>query len=337
MARNDREREGLQGPVRVCVETTEPSGGKAYSVEITYNVAGNLLTTRGIPETWSRARTYDELGRLAKISDVQSDELKHETFYSYNDDGRVSAIKTVGNEEQLKKGGGFTMPIDALFEARDEFVAPFSGTLRILYNDLGQATELHTFDVEGQLVSKAFRVYDPNGWMIEETETRESPDFRFPESIPPETRAEMKPEELEFAKRMFERFRQIGRTRKSFTYDAKGQLVKGRLETLAMIVTRSITYNEKGGIAETRRGIARNDDFFHGPHGINAILALRGSKETAKSVPADWPVRAENRTALEKYDYIRYDEHGNWTEQKGTLQSGPLEQVVLKRRTLSYF
>jgi RHS Repeat len=337
MAKNDREKEGLLGPVHVCVETSERDQGNSQSVETTYDVAGNLLTTRGIPETWMRTRTYDELGRLTKISNVQSGELEDETFYSYDEAGRVSTIKTVGNGEHLRKGGTFAIGMSALLEDREEFMVPFSGTLHILYNHLGQATELHKFDAGGQLVSKAFRAYDLNGWIVEETEIVERADLRSLESIPAETRAEMKPEELELARRMLERFREMGKTRKSFSYDAKGRLVQATFQTAVVIMSRSLSYNEKGDKTEARTATERNNDFFTGPYGINKIRELTGSKDASGSAPASWPLPFEDRMHLEEYDYARYDEQGNWMERKATLQSGAHVSTAVTRRTLSYF
>jgi hypothetical protein len=334
--KNDRERNGLRGSVRVCVEITEQEGSSAYTIETTYDDAGRLLTSRGIPETWMKTQTYDERGRLTKVSSVESGELKDEIFYSYDEAGRVTAIERKGNEEFVREGGSIVMPIDAFLENREGFMAPLTGTLKILYNELGQAMELRTFDVQGHLLKKAFRVYDANGRIIEETETHERADLQFPEGIPADERAKMKPEELEFAKRMFERHGEMGKTRRSFTYDAKGQPVQMRWQNMAMITVMSITYNDVGDKTETRVTFERNNDFFTGPDGINKILELKGSKESSDSIPATRCFPFEGRMHLQKCDYSLYDEHGNWTEQKGTLQSGPQISTVVKRRTLSY-
>ncbi len=67
---SDREKAGLRGPVRKCIEESNLPDGSKYSTASEYSPDGSLLTTRmGNPDgsEWITSRTYHAEGRLAKV------------------------------------------------------------------------------------------------------------------------------------------------------------------------------------------------------------------------------------------------------------------------------
>src|SRR6266480_2485577 len=66
---SDREKAGLHGPVRTCVEETPLPDGKSHLTTTEYDPDGRLLTFRSTNSDgtkWIVTRTYDADGRLTK-------------------------------------------------------------------------------------------------------------------------------------------------------------------------------------------------------------------------------------------------------------------------------
>ena len=107
---SDREKAGLHGPVRTCVdETIDPRGGKS-TITTEYGPDGRLLISRRTysdGSEWIRTQTYDSGGRVAKIVSGKIDEIGVESLYSCDESGR---LLTLTNHPQ--KGGRIDFQYD---------------------------------------------------------------------------------------------------------------------------------------------------------------------------------------------------------------------------------
>src|SRR5271163_247525 len=87
---SDRDKAGLRGPVKTCVEE-----GTKYLITTEYSSDGKLLTTRTTntdgPE-WVSTRTYDADGRLTKTIWGKVGEPGNESVYAYDGTGRLLSI-----------------------------------------------------------------------------------------------------------------------------------------------------------------------------------------------------------------------------------------------------
>ena len=88
----EREKAGLRGPVKTCVEETSYPTGKALTTT-EYDLDGRLLETRISNPDGSEsvaAKTCDADGRLVKASSGKSDEPATESLYTYDERGRLA-------------------------------------------------------------------------------------------------------------------------------------------------------------------------------------------------------------------------------------------------------
>jgi len=86
---SDREKAGLHGPVRTCVEETILPDGKSYLTAREYGPDGRTLAARSSNSDgteWIVTRTYEADGPLTKIVSGNSRESGLESVYTY--DGR---------------------------------------------------------------------------------------------------------------------------------------------------------------------------------------------------------------------------------------------------------
>src|SRR5713101_8761286 len=89
---SDREKAGLRGPARTCIEENNLPDGREYWNTTEYSPDGRLLTTRARnPDgsEWLTARTYHADGRLAKIVSGKLGEPGTETVYAYSETGKL--------------------------------------------------------------------------------------------------------------------------------------------------------------------------------------------------------------------------------------------------------
>jgi hypothetical protein len=86
----DREKAGLRGPVRICVEENiYPTG--IVSITSKYAIDGKLLVSRTSHRDgseWTTTDTYDVDGRLAKVVGGKLGEPGLESLYAYDVAGR---------------------------------------------------------------------------------------------------------------------------------------------------------------------------------------------------------------------------------------------------------
>jgi hypothetical protein len=122
---SDREKAGLRGPVKTCVEeTTGPPDSAKYSTTTEYSPDGRLLTTRNTNSDGSesiRTQTYDVDGRLTKTMWGKVGEPGDESLYSYDKTGRPLTITSYPEK---------------------------SGRIDFQYDEQGRKTSIQNFDPE---------------------------------------------------------------------------------------------------------------------------------------------------------------------------------------------
>ena len=337
----DREKAGLRGPVRSCMQEYEQRDLYRHSTETIYDVVGNLLVIRSLqpsPQDWVSTRTYDATGRLTKISSGKSGEPPAETFYTYDKSGRVSEIQAATNEEIVRQGATATA-MDLSWDAsKEEMPAPTSGKVRALYDDAGHPSELQSFDTRGHLVCKLIRIYDANGRIIEENQILENPGQVFAQGIPTGQMAKFSDKQLYG---LNEAMKVILRGRKgtgvSYSYDSHGRLAEVRQRNFAFETTTAISYNEHGDKSEARVSLGPNNVIPPGGCRIDGNGTIIPSEQLPKSASLPSPFGANGDAYLYTYDYEGYDNYGNWTEQRKVMRMGPETTTIVHRRTLTYF
>jgi hypothetical protein len=343
----DREKAGLRGPVRICMQEYEHRGDYRHSTETTYNVVGNLLVSRSIhaeSQEWVSTWTYDATGRLSKISSGKSGEPPTRTlFYTYDGSGRVSEIQAgeiqaVANGEIVKQGVGATAMDLSWDGPKEEMPQPTSGKVRALYDDVGHTTEFQSFDTQGRLVCRLVRTYDANGHIIEEDQILENPGQLFAQGIPTEQMAKFSEKQLHG---LNEAMKVILRGRKgtgvSYSYDAHGRLAEVRQRNFAFETTTAISYNEHGDKSEARVSLGPNSVIPPGGCRIDENGTIIPSEQLPNSASQPWPFGANGYAYLYTYDYEGYDNYENWTQQRKVMQMGPETTTIVHRRTLTYF
>lgn len=332
----DREKAGLRGPVRACKEIFEQGAANHHTTETVYDLQGRLLTTRAIYASaeWTSTRTLDGAGRVIKIISGGPDGQQSETSYRYDERGRVSEITTTRSQISRQ---ATAVAMDLAWEhAQDEIPVPVSGTVRILWDDVGHPAELQTLDEEGRIVFRSIRTFDAQGDILEEKQFHENLGPPLLEKLPAEHREKMNEKELEALNRammtVISGKRGAGT---SYSYDAQGRLAEVRQRNFVVEVTTAITYNDHGDRAEARMTLQPNNAIpLSGISQIDKGGELVPSKVDSKPRSFPFPLDA---TYVYKYDYSRYDEYGNWTEQRKTIQMGSDTYTINYSRTLSYF
>lgn len=338
---NDREKVGLRGPVRSCMNEYGQGDLYTHSIETIYDAAGNLLVTRSIhPESqdWVSTRTYDATGRLTKISSGKSGEPPAETLYTYDESGRVSEVQAAANEEIFKQGGAVKAMDLSWDEPKEEIPPPTSGKVRVLYDDRGHPTELQLFDTQGHLVCRLVRTYDANGRIIEEGQILENPGQLFAKAMPTEQAAKFNDEQLHA---LNEALKGLLRGRKGtgvfYSYDAQGHLAAVCQRNFAFETTTAISYNEHGDKSEARVSLGPNNVIPPGRCSIDENGTIIPSEQVPSSTSLPLPFGANGVVYLYTYGYEGYDNCANWTQQRKVMRMGPETTTIVHRRILTYF
>ena len=360
----DREKAGLRGSVKTCVEETTYNAGKSlttteYSLDgslltthannpdgswvttQTYDAEGRLLTTRFMLPGFSdlvTSRSYDAAGRLVQISSGRAEERPTVTLYTYDETGRVAEVRCTG--EKLPPTKGAVMAMDLSTDApTGEIHVGVGGTVTAHHDEGSQRTELKWFDSQGRLVARSFRAYDANGRINEETGSLENPAQLFLENMTAEQRAMINDKHLEA---MNQGVKLMMRGRKgtgiSYSYDALGRVAEVRRRDVVFEVVTTISYNEHGDKSEELVTYAPN--LALSSFSVNQDGALVPEYPGGVSDPPPLLKRAFQNNITE-YRY-EYDQNDNWTERTTvrrhvveSSESG--EQSTVYRRTLTYF
>ena len=289
---SDREKAGLHGPVRTCVEETIFPDGKPYLTTTEYDPDGRLLTFRNANSDgagWSTTKTYDVDGRLTRTISGNSREPGLESVCTYDGAGRLLSITNSPREgdridfhfdEQGRKTATQSFDLKTLERARTTAYAvsaweaadsgsgvPIGGRLISIYDGHDEPAEARIVGPTGNLVTRLVRTYDADGRVIEENEERENPGLMFANMFSPEERAKLGDKGMEAlnkgAKAMFSGLRGTGTT---YTYDARGRIIESRERNFVFEKITTILYNAQGDRAEERRTIG---------HGIQIVAVDR--------------------------------------------------------------
>ena len=340
-APSDREKAELRGPVKSCVEeTTYPAATGPNGLPITpwtswsetdYDEEGHILARlyrNPDGSAWTVRNTYDASGKLIKTTSGKDGAPSDATHYAYDDQGRLTSITTNGAppvtfhyDEQGRKTKVQTSRAEdyranvgtagAPFEAAD--MPPNlegGGTATTKYDENDRPTGVEVRNAQGELISRAVRVYDDQGNVKEDKQILDDPI----NILPAEVRAKIASEpgqadalraQLTQAMGGHEGFSSIG-----YTYDAQGRVIEQAQQFFNQVERVETTYNEQGDVAGEKR-----------------LSTQAGEQEQLPQTPET------------RFTY-HYDQHGNWTE-KITLQStsarGAFEPCDSARRTLTYF
>lgn len=339
---SDRERQGLRGLVKMCVEEETHFGlnGKndnniPQSLHTNeYDIEGRLVGTRWRnPDgsEWVTRRIYDASGHLQKTESGKEGEPKAETVYSYDDQGRLLKISAnSGNpitfhydEHGRKTKVQTSRPSDYrpnVASGGDPFEAadvppnlPDGGTATTIYDEQDRPSEIQVRNLQGDLISHAVRIYDKQGRVTEEKEFVDNSEML----IPAEVRKEIKTS---------------GESMDEF----RAQLAKfvGGPQGMHSV---AYTYDEQGRTTHLRRNIFNHErddiETTYNDHGDSAGEITRSSSEDTEGEAI-----RRNQYSDTRYSY-RYDTHGNWTERTTSFRNSPdqaFQTLSTTRRTLTY-
>lgn len=326
---SDREKAGLRGPVKSCLEGF---------TETIYDEAGRLLTTRHMnpgSSDWVSTRSYDEAGRLTKIISGKAGELASETLYAYDEKGRVAEVRNVkAGELPNRKGVLVAMDFSGDPPEGGIDVAP-GGTVTALHDELGQWTELSLFDDQGRLRAKSVRKYDANGRIIEESISLENPSLLFVNKIAevPGMKLDDKQQEA-----LNKGLKLVLGGRKGtgvwYSYDSQGRIAEVCRRNIGVEAITEVSYNEHGDKSEERVTVGPNNAL---PAGVAYSFQENGTPRPSGPVQDNTPPElSRGMKYLYTYEYRGYDGRGNWTEMTKVHKIGPEEYVGNSRRTLTY-
>jgi hypothetical protein len=195
---------------------------------------------------------------------------------------------------------------------------PGGGTATTVYDEHDRPTEIQAHDAQGELVSRAVRIYDAQGNVSEEQQILDNPET----IIPAKSR-------LEFLK-------------------SSGTSLQGLREELTKLMggktgpySIAYEYYTQGRVERTRRRIFNKEDMIentYNEHGDKTLEITRtkqiGSDGEQSVSGANLPLYSEVR-----YSY-QYDHHGNWTEELVSCRSSPdgtFESSTRRQRSLTYY
>ena len=142
-----------------------------------YSPAGLLLKVTSGKEGESAIETvsrYDDQGRLQSTTNPRSPD--NPIMFRYDSDGRKTRVAIVPPADNPPGTRAVSMSPDAFFESPEK--APNlsdGGTAITLFDVNDRLTEVQLHDALGAIVSRAARVYDDHGNIIEERQTMDDP------------------------------------------------------------------------------------------------------------------------------------------------------------------
>jgi YD repeat-containing protein len=359
---SDREKAGLRGPVKSCVEErTALSDANKYSTTTEYSPDGRLLTSRSTNSDgseWVRTLTYDADGRLAKTISGKMGEPGAETLYTYDEAGRLlttnSPEKDGGMDflydEQGSKTTIQTFDLNTLQKAQntsfigspwDAAVAagvgvPIGGKITTIYNDKDLPTEAQVRDGQGLIVTRIVRSYDANGRIIEEKQIQENPMSLFADKFGAEGQPQPTAAQLE-AMNTAMKTMLSGRNGAGtwYAYDDQGRVTEMRERNFWFEKVTITSYNEHGDKSVEVETLTNNSTF---PVGVAFSMDENGA--LVQSNPAAKPTELPDSLFGERkasYAYHQYDGYGNWTQQTVNHESSFGEASSIFRRMLMYY
>jgi hypothetical protein len=357
---SDREKAGLRGPVRTCVEETILPEDRTHSITTEYGADGRLLTLRTIHSDgteWIRTQSYEADGRLAKTVYGNSREPGLESVYSYDGVGRLVTITNSPYEgdridfqfdeqgrktatqrfdpKTLERAQKTAYGISAWDAAGSGAGVPIGGSILSIYDGHDEPAEARVLAPGGQTVVRFVRTFDANGRVIEENQERENPGLMFAERLSSEDRARIDDKEMEALNRaattLLSGLRGTGTT---YTYDSRGRMIASCERNFVFEKVTTILYNAQGDQAEERTTITSNSVI---PVGAEYSIDENGTFVPSQpEVEGLAPAGVPNENFEIHYCY-QYDSYGNWVEQTVKHGSGPDEPLSVQRRKLTYY
>jgi len=328
-----RERDGLRGAVKTCVEDAPTHHGRSVTSK-EYGLDGELLSVRsemdGQPlysfsaSDWLDTDVRDSQDRMVKKVYGRRGEPARENLYSYDDGGRLQTF-TISEHSRTE----FHYPVDGgkisvqtfdpktiegirgaadagsgWYEAEMGVGVPMGGNVTMIYDSGDRPTEMQVRSADGQLVTRMVRTYDAQGRLTEEKYLEQNLDLLMLDSMPPEKRASLSPDQIQ---QLHEFFGSLGKAERgtTFTYDDQGRVTETRERNFVFDKTTSILYNEPGD-----------------------KIRERITFQSVRSERSHWPPDSDIRNAYQ------YDTHGNWTKRTETRADG---SSAVTRRVLTYY
>jgi hypothetical protein len=344
---SDREKAGLRGPVRMCVEETgAPPSSSKLSFSTEYSTDGRLLTSRNAnPDGsgWVRTLTYADDGRLGKTVSGKIGEPGVESLYAYDESGRLISITNDPEkgcrtdfhyDEEGPKTSTQTFGPDTIRAKHAAFGVPVGGNITTIYNSKNQSTETQTLDSQGRIVTRIVRTYDINGQLVEEKPVLENPALMFVATSGIEGQPQPSTAQLEGMNKAM-RAMMGGRngTGTSYSYDAQGRVTETRVRNFMFDKVTTTSYNEHGDKSAEVETMTDNSNF---PFGTAVSVDESGTIIPDNRVAtAQLPDSLFNETKV-SFDYL-YDSYGNWTEEttNRSFQFGVGPSI--RYRTLTYY
>jgi hypothetical protein len=353
LLKSDRERAGLHGPVKTCIEDYQ---GR-FSVTSEYTIDGRFLSRRSASAdspTWQSTHVYDAEGRVSKVVSGKLGEPELESIYTYDESGRIISITNVPEKgcrvdfqydsqdrkqatqtfapetlERLKSG----VSVEGSFwsaAVRCGVGVPVGGKIITIYDDNQLPTESEILDGAGRVVRRFVRITDGEGRTIEEKWIWETPPANFLDQIPSEQRARLSPAEIQQEKEFFANLygREDGM---SYRYDAQGRVAATLLRSNVMEVRTETSYNEYGDEARVEHKVDVNPIRLSELRSRLESSGFGSPEENIESRKgASFP-----RVAVQSYAY-QYDDYGNWTPKSVTTSYSPGESAITCTRRLCY-
>jgi len=339
---SDREKAGLRGPVKTCVE--EIKDGSKYLTTTEYSPDGRLhtfRTTNSDGSEWIRTQTYDADGRLVKIISGKMGEPSTEMLYAYDEAGRLLTITNSPGmgcridfhydrqrhktsiqkfSPEVFKGNQGVM-VESVWTAAQAGVGiPLGGSVTTIYDDLDRQTELQIRDAEDRLVSQIARNYDGNGRLVEEEPIQENAALFFADEFGAEGGPQPTAAQLEAMNgAMKSMFSGRSGTGISYAYDAQGRVTEMRERNSWFDKVTTTSYNEHGDKSAERETITRNSAV---PVGVAFSVDENGTVIPVKRTTEPTYSPDLSREEEVRYAY-RYDSYGNWTQQTVNHGSSP--------------
>ena len=344
---SDRDKAGLRGPVKTCVEE-----GTKYSITTEYSSDGKLLTTRTTntdgPE-WVSTRTYDADGRLTKTIWGKVGEPGNESVYAYDGTGRLLSITNHPEksgridfqyDEQGRKTSVQSFDPETLKRAQKTAFAgsawdvalagggvPVGGNILTIYNSNDQPTEVQIRDGQGRVVTRIVRSYDANGRLVGEEPVLENPALMMPPGF---TDAQFE------AMNKHRKWMLGGRNGlgTSYGYDEQGRVIEKRERNSWFAKVTTTSYNEHGDKSAESETMADNSTV---PTGVQFSMDENGTivQSDPAAKPTEFPDELFGGTKV-SYAY-EYDSYGNWTQQTVNHSSKLGDASSICHRTLTYY
>lgn len=326
---SDGERQGILGPVKMCVEespsrvTTTEYGPDGEVVTIHLN--GNLTCP---PPDSEYSEERDDQGRILRYSlpnregaiketsydydkktgrplAITNNQDSDRTVFHYTDDGKTS-IQTF--DPKNYRTDGYFGGCSAWRKSAMGFGVPMGGIVTTTYDKSDNPIELQVHTPDGQRITRMVRTYYTEGQLKEERTLEKNLGFLILERMPPEERALLGPEEIQAFSDFSVNNLVKGPEGANYEYDSQGRVKKKVERDMFFEHTTTILYNEHGDKAREIQTFKDN---------------TAGSAHLSH-MPSDSDTR---------YSY-QYDSYDNWTEKVEIHDDG---SSFTTRRTITYY